>query len=75
MAKEKRECQFLKTCKFFNNLQLPSTCELLKKFYCFDDYERCARYQIRIKGGQVTDDVWPDGKPCSGMNSQKKKKE
>jgi len=58
------ECECLPKCPFFNDkmAERPATAELMKKQYCRDDYESCARYVIFNKLGreQVPAELFPN---------------
>jgi hypothetical protein len=49
-------CPVLSACPFFADriTNMPSTAELLKRRYCWADYERCARWAVRQKLGKET---------------------
>jgi len=55
------DCTFLEKCPFFNNLNLPSTGEILKKRYCKGEYEKCERYKLKTAGKDVPEKLWPNG--------------
>ncbi len=60
------QCTFAPTCAFFTEKMknMPSTVELIKKRYCFDDHLSCARFIVQEKLGadRVPDDLFPSQK-------------
>ena len=56
------KCPILEACQFFSTLDLPSTGEILKSTYCYDDYRKCARFQMNKQKTPIPDSLWPDGK-------------
>jgi hypothetical protein len=56
-----RRCPFIEKCHFFNNLNLGSLTNALKKEYCKREFEKCARYRLHNSGDEVPFDLWPDG--------------
>ena len=42
------ECPSLAACPFFNEkmANMPATADRLKKRYCLDTFDKCARYQV-----------------------------
>lgn len=60
------DCSKLEGCPFFNNKlsNMPSTAEGIKKMYCRNDYENCARYRISTKLGKehVPEGLFPHQK-------------
>jgi hypothetical protein len=57
-----KRCEFLEKCPFFNDIManMPSLAEMMKDKYCRDDFISCARYQVRIKGKTVPQDLYPN---------------
>lgn len=57
------DCECLVRCPFFNDLMnnMPSSAELLKRTYCYRDWDRCARYMVfKVKGSAaVPADLFP----------------
>jgi hypothetical protein len=57
------DCECLQECPFFNDnmKSIPTTASLLKKQYCQDDYEKCARYMVFKALGKlnVPADLYP----------------
>ena len=57
------DCECLPKCPFFNDKMSskPATAELMKKQYCRDDFESCARYMVFKKLGReaVPADLFP----------------
>ena len=57
------ECECLPGCPFFNDRMQnkPSTAGLMKKRYCLDDFNSCARHMVFLKLGKeaVPSDLYP----------------
>lgn len=60
------DCECLSTCPFFNDRMAdkPATSELLKKQYCRDNFDQCARYQVFKKLGKsaIPPDLFPNSR-------------
>ena len=57
-------CECLEKCPFFNDqiVNKPATAELMKKQYCNENFEACARYTLFKSAGQehVPADLYPN---------------
>ena len=49
-----KKCPFADKCPFFNDAmaKLPLSAEMYKERFCKGDYEKCARYEVRVKCGK-----------------------
>ncbi len=58
------ECAGIPTCPFFNDKMknMPFIAEMMKKHYCKDDFEHCARFVVKQKLGKekVPGDLFPN---------------
>ena len=58
------KCKELETCSFFNEVikDMPATAEMMKRRFCFGDFESCARVMVfRASGaGSVPRDLAPN---------------
>jgi hypothetical protein len=57
-------CIYLEQCPFFQDVlpSMPASSESIKRIFCQNDYEQCARYQVREKLGleHVPRDLFPN---------------
>lgn len=57
-------CPALPRCPFFNDRMAgrPSTAEMMKRHFCQDDFESCARWQVCSRLGRpaVPEDLFPN---------------
>ena len=60
----KSECKYAQICPFFNDklAKMPSLTGLIKKQFCYDDYEKCARFLVRESLGadRTPADLYPN---------------
>jgi hypothetical protein len=56
-----KECPNLKTCHFLKNFSNEKCAEALIILYCKHDYEKCARYQMKLEGKLPPNNLWPNG--------------
>lgn len=63
-----QECPSLTACPFFNNMKLPATARVLKNLYCKVRYERCLRYQMKQRGEEVPEKLWPNNRQLVTSN-------
>lgn len=56
------ECEFLKKCRFFTEKMagMPEAEERVKMYYCFNHFERCARFVFRKVTGEGSKDLLPN---------------
>lgn len=57
-----QRCQNLDRCPFFNETlpNMPTMAESLKRKYCLDDFDTCARLQVSKAGRPVPPDLFPN---------------
>ncbi|MBN2134560.1 MAG: hypothetical protein JW737_02410 [Acidobacteria bacterium] len=53
-------CEFVESCPFFNTLRLPASAEILKTYYCRNNWDRCSRRKLRLSGEKVPPEMWPN---------------
>lgn len=58
------QCEKLEKCPFFNDkmANMPAVAGMLKKQYCQNDKESCARYIVSKAGKDVPMDLFPQQK-------------
>lgn len=59
---EKKSCDLLNNCPFFNDqMDMPKTLDICKNQYCKGHYETCARYQVAKAIGRekIPKDLYP----------------
>ncbi len=58
------DCAGIATCPFFNDRMqnMPFIADMMKKHYCRDDFEHCARYMVKQRLGKdrVPGDLFPN---------------
>lgn len=55
------KCPSILKCSFFNCLKLHGTANILKNLYCKLRFEKCVRYQMKQRGEEVPEKLWPNG--------------
>ena len=58
-----KNCATIDECLFYNDnmKKMPSTSEMMKRYYCQLNYDQCARYKVLIKASKekVPADLFP----------------
>lgn len=62
MTDEEPRCPHTASCAMYELFVFESSLSLWKKSYCFDDYERCARYKLSQEGQEVPLQLLPNGR-------------
>ncbi len=54
-------CEKIEKCQFYNDRMesMPATSAAMKKSYCLEDKQACARYQVSTAGRPVPADLFP----------------
>lgn len=55
-------CTHSTGCELYVRFAADPSIEVWKKHFCSVDYQKCARYQLSLKGGPVPLDLLPNGK-------------
>lgn len=55
------ECQYKPKCPMFARFSLDATKRFYAMQYCQADYQKCARYKLRVNGVPVPEGLLPDG--------------
>lgn len=60
---EDKNCQFIEKCKYHKYLEnyRQNLLGPMENLYCKTLWKRCKRFQMRIQGLEVPDDMWPTG--------------
>ena len=57
------DCLYLTKCQFFKDIlnNMPAAMDLMKKQYCQNNYQDCARYKVAVKIGpeKIPSDLYP----------------
>lgn len=56
-----KECPNLENCKFLKNFSNEKCADALIMLYCKDEYERCARYKMKLENKIPPNNLWPNG--------------
>jgi len=62
MSEQESECDYRKTCHFFNMKNMTPANKRLKEIYCIEWPQKCAIYQAKATGKPVPITLWPTGK-------------
>jgi len=62
MAEQESDCEYRKTCHFYNMKNMTPGNRRLKEIYCIEWPQMCAIYQARSLGEQFSITLWPTGK-------------
>jgi len=62
MAEQESDCEYRKTCHFYNIKNMMPSNKRLKEIYCIEWPQKCAIYQARAAGKPVPITLWPTGK-------------
>jgi hypothetical protein len=62
MPEQENDCEYRKTCHFYNIEQMTPQNQRLKEIYCIEWPEKCAIYHAKATGKPVSITLWPTGK-------------
>ncbi len=62
MPGQESDCEYRKTCHFYNSKQMLFAERRLKEIYCIEWPQKCAIYQAKATGKPVSITLWPTGK-------------
>ena len=62
MPEQESDCEYRKTCHFYNIQQMTPANKRLKEIYCTEWPGKCAIYQAKATGKPVSITLWPTGK-------------
>ncbi|HIP93361.1 MAG TPA: hypothetical protein EYH39_03000, partial [Desulfurobacteriaceae bacterium] len=63
ITKNDKSCPYLKECPIFATYIDPNDkkCMKILKTYCYSEYDRCARYKLKLDNKKVPINLLPDG--------------
>ena len=62
MPEQESDCEYHKTCHFYNMKNMTQVNKRLKEIYCIEWPLQCAIYQAKAMGKPVSITLWPTGK-------------
>ena len=62
MPEQESDCDYRKTCHFYNVKNMTPSNKRLKEIYCIEWPQKCAIYQAKSMGKPVSITLWPTGK-------------
>jgi hypothetical protein len=65
MSDDSTRCPHVSSCAMYDLFVFEASLSLWKRSYCFDDFERCARYQLSQEGQDVPLQLLPNGRQLS----------
>jgi len=62
MPEQESDCEYRKTCHFFNMKNMTADSKRIKELYCVEWPEKCEIYRAKYVGKPVSITQWPTGK-------------
>ena len=62
MTEQESDCEYRKTCHFYNMKNMTPANKRLKELYCLEWPLKCAINQAKMMGRPVSITLWPTGK-------------
>ena len=62
MTEQESDCEYRKTCHFYNMKNMTPANKRLKELYCLEWPLKCAINQAKTMGRPVSITLWPTGK-------------
>jgi hypothetical protein len=62
MTEQESDCEYRKTCHFYNMKNMTPANKRLKELYCLEWPLKCAINQAKAVGRPVSITLWPTGK-------------
>ncbi len=62
MLEQESNCEYRKTCHFYNMKNMTPANKRLKEIYCIEWPQKCAIYEAKATAKPVSITLWPTGK-------------